>query len=238
MSRSVSTVLALVATAALLAFSAVAEAAPPKPNRITLNVAAKTLTVGQKFTVRVKSVKPPRASKRVRWSSSKKRVATVTARGVVKAVRAGTATITARSVVRPRVKRSITVTVKNKKPPVVIDRKLLGSWGLFITDAGSLDTYRANGIWTSMVIIEGSLFSLQQFSKGNYQAKNGKIYYSNIVFQSRKNDDEPWSAWKPAAEPDRIENYEVGTDEYGEYLSTEEHPNPITPDSVKYRRSE
>ncbi len=239
MSRAFSLVLAMVATVALLGSTAVAaEAASLKPNKITLNAKAKTLRVGQKFTARVKSVKPARANRKVTWKSSKIKVASVDRKGVVKAVRPGTATITARSVVRPRIKQKIKVTVKKKKPAIVIDKNLLGSWGLFITGAGSLDTFNANGTWISVVIFEGPLSPYQQVAKGNYQARNGQIRYSNIVYRSRKYDDDPWSAWKPAAEPNRIENYKVGTDEYGEYLSTEDYPNPVTSESAKYRRSE
>jgi hypothetical protein len=213
-----------------------AKRAVPKPSKITLNVTAKTLTVGQKFTAKVKSVKPARASKKVSWSSSKKTVATITGKGVVKAIGPGATVITAKSVVRASVKRKFKVTVK--KAAVVIDPKLLGSWGLFTSGAGSVDTFNADGTWNSIVIFEGPLLPLQQYSKGDYKARNGKIYYSNVVFRSRKDEDEPWSAWKPAAEPNRIENYEVGVDEYGDYLMTEQHPDPVTPESVKYRRSE
>lgn len=237
MRRLVTAVLILVATTALAGSTAmVATAAPPKPTKITLNAKTKNLTVGQKFTARVKSVKPARARAKVKWTSSRKSVATVTGRGLVRAVGAGTAMITARSVVRPRIKQSIRVTVR--KAAVVIDPKLLGTWGLFITGAGSTETFKADGTWISVVVFEAPLLPYQQISKGDYQARNGQIRYSNITFQSRKNDDEPWSAWKPAAEPNRIDNYTVGVDEFGEYLATEEAPNQVTPESARYRRSE
>ncbi len=211
-----------------------AGAAPPKPSRITLNATAKNLAVGEKFTARVKSVTPARASRKVRWVSSRKSVATVSGKGVVKAVAAGTATITARSVVRPAVKRSIRVTVR--KAAVVIDPKLFGSWGLFTTGAGAIRTFSSDGTWTSVVRFEAPVGPLQVSSKGVYQARNGTLHLSRVVTRSREYDDDPWGAWKPAE--DRIENYSVGTDEYGEYLATEDYPDPVTPESVKYRRSD
>lgn len=68
------------------------------PGSITLNKKNITMTAGSEITLRVKSVKPKAASKKVTWKSSDKKVATVTSRGVVKAKKAGTATITAKAV--------------------------------------------------------------------------------------------------------------------------------------------
>lgn len=54
--------------------------AAPKTKQIKLNTKKKTLTVGQKITLKVKSVKPAKASKKVTWKSSKKSVATVSSK--------------------------------------------------------------------------------------------------------------------------------------------------------------
>lgn len=56
-----------------------------------LNIKSKTLQVGQSTTLKVKGTK-----KKVKWSSSNKKVATVTQKGKVTAKKAGTATINAK----------------------------------------------------------------------------------------------------------------------------------------------
>ena len=93
--------------------------AAPKTKQIKLNTKKKTLTVGQKITLKVKSVKPAKASKKVTWKSSKKSVATVSSKGVVKAKKAGTATITATSKSNKKVKATCRITVKKRTTPTV-----------------------------------------------------------------------------------------------------------------------
>ena len=56
-------------------------AASKKPTKITLNAKSKTLTVGKTFQLKVKSVKPTKASKSVTYKSSRKSVATVSSKG-------------------------------------------------------------------------------------------------------------------------------------------------------------
>jgi uncharacterized protein YjdB len=67
------------------------------PSSITLNKKNVTMTAGSKVTLKVKSVKPKAASKKVTWKSSNKKVAAVSSKGVVTAKKAGTATITAKA---------------------------------------------------------------------------------------------------------------------------------------------
>ena len=93
--------------------------AAPKTKQIKLNTKKKTLTVGQKITLKVKSVKPAKASKKVTWKSSKKSVATVSSKGVVKAKKAGTATITATSKSNKKVKATCRIKVKKRTTPTV-----------------------------------------------------------------------------------------------------------------------
>ena len=231
-----------------------------RPTGLTLTSTGTTLAVGQTYTARVKAATPARASRAVTWTSSNRRVATVTGKGVVRAIRAGAATITARSVLNPRVRRTITVTVSatattpgatppsgptaptgptppaTPEPPPVIDPQLVGRWSLFITNAGSTDIYEADGTWARIIIFKGPISPYQQYSKGRYRAEGGKIYYSDIIYQSRNTDSDPWSPWQPAANPDRVENYAIRSDEHGEYLVTEDDPAPVTDDSVKYYR--
>ena len=54
-----------------------AKKASKKPTKITLNYTKKNLAVGETFTLKVKAVKPAKASKSVTWSSSNKKIATV-----------------------------------------------------------------------------------------------------------------------------------------------------------------
>ena len=81
-------------------------AAKPKLNRTKV-----TLSVGKSVTLKVK-----RAKKNVKWSTSNKKIAKVTAKGKVKAVAPGTAKITAKT---GSVKLVCKVTVKAKAEPGV-----------------------------------------------------------------------------------------------------------------------
>lgn len=90
-------VVSLVLTASLATGFDVNVMAASTPSSITLNRKNATMKVGGKVTLKVKSVKPKNASKKVTWKSSDKKVATVNSKGVVTAKKAGTATITAKS---------------------------------------------------------------------------------------------------------------------------------------------
>lgn len=64
--------------------------------KITLNVKKKTLKKGKTFTLKA-ALKPSYSTDSIKWSSSDKKVATVTAKGVVKARKKGTAVIKAKT---------------------------------------------------------------------------------------------------------------------------------------------
>lgn len=68
-----------------------------KPTKITLNYKTYNLSPGENVTLKVKNVKPGDASKSVVWSSSNKKIATVSSKGKVKAKKTGNVTITATS---------------------------------------------------------------------------------------------------------------------------------------------
>lgn len=70
---------------------------------VKINVKKKTITVGGSVTLRIKGTK-----KKVKWSSSNKKVATVSSKGVVKGKRVGKTTITAK-VAKKSLKCKITV---------------------------------------------------------------------------------------------------------------------------------
>lgn len=66
------------------------------PKKVTLNAKKKTLKVGKKFQIKVKLPKGT-ASRKITYTSSKKKVASVTSAGKVTARRKGSATITAKT---------------------------------------------------------------------------------------------------------------------------------------------
>lgn len=111
------------ASAVVLSFALLASAftiapsadAAPKAKNITLSAKKKTLTVGSKFKLKVKKVKPAKANKKVTWKSSRKKVATVSKTGVVTAKKAGSAKITATSKSNKKVKAVCKITVKPAK---------------------------------------------------------------------------------------------------------------------------
>lgn len=86
--------------------------AAPKVKKITLNATSRTLYVGKTTTLKVKSVTPKKASKKVTFKSSNKKVATVNSKGVIKAVKPGKATITVTSKSNKKVKATCKITVK------------------------------------------------------------------------------------------------------------------------------
>lgn len=91
------------------------QAATKKATSIKLNATSKTLYVGQTTTLKVKTVKPAKASKTVTWSTSSKKIATVSSKGKVTAKKEGTAKITAVSKSNKKVKAVCKITVKKKE---------------------------------------------------------------------------------------------------------------------------
>lgn len=77
--------------------------------KVKLNATKKTLNVGKTYTLKLKN-----ATGKVTWKSNKKTVATVTAKGKVKAVASGTATITATN---KKKTYKCKITVKNPNKP-------------------------------------------------------------------------------------------------------------------------
>lgn len=94
--------------------------AATKPTKITLSASKMNLTVGQTKTLKVKSVTPKKASTKVTFKTSNKKVATVTSKGVITAKKAGTATITVTSSVNKKVKATCKVTVKAPKAKAIV----------------------------------------------------------------------------------------------------------------------
>lgn len=82
--------------------------------RITLNRTKASLGIGKKLQLKVSKVRPLGAYSKVKWSTSNKRVATVTSKGRVVAKRSGTATIKATSVKNKKAVAKCKITVYKK----------------------------------------------------------------------------------------------------------------------------
>ncbi len=89
-------------------------AAGGAPERITLSKKSVAITEGESVTLKVKSVKPKSASKKVTWKSSDNTVVTVSSKGVLKAQKAGSAVITAKAA-NGKASARCKVTVKARK---------------------------------------------------------------------------------------------------------------------------
>lgn len=98
------------------------EAAVKVPTKIALNVKTKILTAGKTYQLKVKSVKPSKASKAVIWSSSNKKIATVNNKGKVTAKKAGTVKITAASKSNKKVKAVCKIKVYAKVKKISLNK--------------------------------------------------------------------------------------------------------------------
>ena len=79
--------------------------------KVTINAKSFVLTPGAKKTLKAKVSPSKNVSKKVAWTSSNKKVATVSSKGVVKAIGDGKATITAKATDGSNKKAKVTVTV-------------------------------------------------------------------------------------------------------------------------------
>ena len=94
--------------------------------KVKLNKTKSTMTIGKKQTLKATVTPKKASSKAVVWKSSNKKVATVTSKGVVKGIKKGTVKITATSKADKKVKKTITIKVKNIKPTgITLDKKEL-----------------------------------------------------------------------------------------------------------------
>ena len=90
------------------------DAAKVKVKAVRLSETKKEMYVGQKDTLKVKSVKPLNGSKSVTWKSSNTKIVAVTKKGKVTAKKAGTVKITAISKSNKKAKAVCKITVYNK----------------------------------------------------------------------------------------------------------------------------
>lgn len=115
--RVLSCILAFALVVSSLMISSESEAA--KKKKVKLNKTKLSLYVGKTYTLKLKNNK-----KKIKWSTSNKKVATVSSKGKVKARKKGSATITAK-VGKKKYKCKVTVKVKKKaatKKPVVTQK--------------------------------------------------------------------------------------------------------------------
>lgn len=101
------------------------EAASKKPIKLSVSVTTKTIDIKGKALVSVKAVKPKGASKSVTYKSSNKKIATVSSKGVVIGKKKGTVKITVVSKKNKKLKRTVTIKVKNLKPKSIKMRSTL-----------------------------------------------------------------------------------------------------------------
>lgn len=113
-----------------MTLSLTVKAKPVKVKKIALNKKTLKLEVGEKGTLKVTFTPSNATNKKVTWKSSDTKVATVSAKGVVTANKAGQAKIT---VISDDGKKTATatVTVTEAAPPAPVnDPKVVGSWSI------------------------------------------------------------------------------------------------------------
>lgn len=118
--RIMVTLMALVLVVSVISVPTDVQAAAAKPTKITLKDTRKTIYVGDKYTISIKSVTPRNASKSVSYKSSNEKVATVDAKGRVTARSKGTATITATSKSNSKVKANCKIKVNQQVKTITV----------------------------------------------------------------------------------------------------------------------
>lgn len=113
-----------------------AASAAKAPKKITLNHKSVSIVAGKKVRLKVKSVRPSGASRKVRWKSSNKKIATVNSKGRVKGKKAGSVRITAYSRLNPKVKAVCKVKVYAKTKNLQLNSK--ASYSIAVGDSVAL----------------------------------------------------------------------------------------------------
>ena len=92
------------------------QAAGSKPVSMTLNMSYKTIDLNSTYQIKVKTVKPKQASKAVSYKTSNSKIASVSAKGIVKGKKEGTVKITVQSKANKKLKKTVKITVKRLRP--------------------------------------------------------------------------------------------------------------------------
>ena len=124
---------------------------------VSISKKSATLKVGQKLTLTLKNAN---ASK-VKWSTSNRKIATVSSKGVVKAKKAGKATITAKYGSK---KFTCKVTVKNSSMTV---KQAFNKVKNYLTQKGKYSDYGGNNRYAVTTSISGFSYTLAYYTKSN-----------------------------------------------------------------------
>ncbi len=137
------------------------------PTRVTLNKTKATLVAGAKLTLKAK-LTPAKAKTTLTWSSSNKKVATVTQKGEVKAIGEGTAVITVKTVGGKKATCKITVpkaptkvTLSKTKAMLVVGAKLTLKAKLAPVKAKTTLTWSSSNKKVAMVSKNGVVKALK-----------------------------------------------------------------------------
>lgn len=113
MKRRISALVVLLLTLTLVCGSISTVSAATKPTKMTFSASSTSMFVGTTVQLKVKTVKPAKASKAVTYKTSNKNIATVNNKGVVTAKKVGTVKITVTSKSNNKLKKTFTINVKN-----------------------------------------------------------------------------------------------------------------------------
>lgn len=123
MKRHVKKMIAFLLFSAILLQQIPSAHALVKPKKIIMNKKSVTLRAGSTYKLKVKKVSPKKAKKSVRYKSKNKKIAKVSSKGVITAMKKGKTKIIVSSKANKKVRAAVKVVVKNKKntdtaPPI------------------------------------------------------------------------------------------------------------------------
>lgn len=145
------------------------------PTKLAVSV-KKTVYVGEKYQMSVKSVTPANASKSVSWKTSDTSVATVNSKGEIVGKKAGTVTVTATSTLNKKVKTSCKVAIKDYSRKVMnIDNSESLVFNVKNGDYSKLDT-------TKIIRTYDELNAYKKYVKRNYPT------YKKVIAQLNEYD--------------------------------------------------
>lgn len=163
-------------------FAAQADAASKKPTKMTVSSDYKTVDIKGKITVKVKSVSPSNASKAVTWKSSNKKIATVSSSGVVTGKKAGTVKITATSKSNKKLKKTVTIKVKQIKPTLSLKNVYVYTRDGYVAVKASVpsNVYNA-GVSYKISSTKYAKLKSSKTSKSGYSSLKARTGYAYIA---------------------------------------------------------
>ena len=171
-------------------FAVQADAAAKKPTKMSISSNYKTVDIKGKVTVKVKSVSPANASKAVTWKSSNKNIATVSSSGVVTGKKAGTVKITATSKSNKKLKKTVTIKVKQIKPTLSLNTVYAYTRDGYVAVKASVpsNVYNAGVSYKISSTKYAKLKSSKTSKKGysSLKARTGYVYISPVKATKNK----------------------------------------------------